>query len=91
MAKKKESIATDLADILADELNKYSKTHKVAYFLDQHDSPTEIDGWVSFGNDVLDLVVANRPNAGAPVGRIIEITGMEQCVTGDTLIDVIIE
>lgn len=79
MAKKKVSKTTpELADILADELNKYSKTQKVAYFLDQHDSPTEIDGWVSFGNDVLDLVVANRPNAGAPVGRIIEITGMEQ-------------
>lgn len=78
MAKKKESKTPELADILADELNKYSKTQKVAYFLDQHDSPTEIDGWVSFGNDVLDLVVANRPNAGAPVGRIIEITGMEQ-------------
>jgi len=79
MAKKKVSKPTpELADILADELNKFDKTQKVAYFLDQHDSPTEIDGWVSFGNDVLDLVVSNRPNAGAPIGRIIEVTGMEQ-------------
>lgn len=76
MAKKK--VSTELADILAEELNKSSKTNKVAYFLDQKDSPSEIEGWVSFGNDVLDLVVSNRPNAGAPVGRILEITGMEQ-------------
>jgi len=78
MAKKKVSKTPELADLLADELNKYSKTQKVAYFLDQNDSPAKIDSWVSFGNDVLDLVVSNRPNAGAPVGRIIEVTGMEQ-------------
>ena len=78
MAKKKSSNAPELADILANELNKYSKSNKVAYFLDEHDSPTEIKSWVSFGNDVLDLAVSNRPNAGAPVGRIIEVTGLEQ-------------
>ena len=76
MAKTKKE--PELSDILADELNKYSKSQKVAYFLNQHDSPTNIDSWVSFGNDILDLVVSNRPNGGAPVGRIIEVTGMEQ-------------
>jgi recombination protein RecA len=77
MAKSKTQ-EPELSDILADELNKYSKSQKVAYFLNQNDSPTQIDSWVSFGNDVLDLVVSNRPNGGAPVGRIIEVTGMEQ-------------
>jgi len=79
MAKKKTKVVIpELADILADELNKYSKDQKVAYFLDDKDSPANINGWVSFGNDILDLVVSNQPKSGAPVGRIIEITGMEQ-------------
>ena len=77
MAKKKKA-EPELADILAEELNKYSKSQKVAYFLDDKDSPANITGWVSFGNDILDLVVSNQADSGAPVGRIIEITGMEQ-------------
>ena len=76
MAKKK--LEPELADILADEINKSNKTQKSAYFLTDKDSPTNVAGWVSFGNDILDLVVSNIPNGGAPVGRIIEITGLEQ-------------
>ena len=76
MAKKKAQ--PELADILAEEINKSSKTQKSAYFLTEKDSPANISGWVSFGNDILDLIVSNRPKAGAPVGRIIEVTGLEQ-------------
>ena len=42
MAKKQE---LDLADILADELNKQSKDQKVAFFLDGDEAPTNVDGW----------------------------------------------
>jgi len=90
MTKKKES--GELVDILAETLNKNSKSQQVAYFLDSDGNvPTNVPDWVSFGNAILDVAVSNRAYGGAPVGRIIEITGLEQCVTEDTLIDVIIE
>ena len=74
----KKNVEPELADILAAELNKFDKTQKVAYFLNDKDSPAEVNGWVSFGNDILDLIVSNRERGGAPVGRILEVTGMEQ-------------
>jgi recombination protein RecA len=75
MAKKK---VLDLADILADELNKQSKDQKVAFFLNDDGAPTNVDGWVSTGCAMLDVAISNRPYGGLPVGRITEITGLEQ-------------
>ena len=75
MAKKQE---LDLADILATELNKHSKDNKVAFFLDEDEAPTNVDGWVSTGCAMLDVAISNRPYGGLPVGRIVEITGLEQ-------------
>ena len=75
MAKKKE---LDLADILAESLNKDAKDHKVAFFLDDDKAPTNVDGWVSTGCAMLDVAISNRPYGGLPVGRIVEITGLEQ-------------
>ena len=75
MAKKQ---AVDLADILADELNKQSKEQKVAFFLDDDATPTNVEGWVSTGCAMLDVAISNRPYGGLPVGRIVEITGLEQ-------------
>lgn len=75
MAKKQE---LNLADILADELNKYSKDQKVAFFLDGDEAPTNVDGWVSTGCAMLDVAISNRPYGGLPVGRIVEVTGLEQ-------------
>jgi len=77
MAKKKEQ-DLDLADILAGELNKQSKDNKVAFFLDDDTAPTNVDGWVSTGCAMLDVAISNRPYGGLPVGRIVEITGLEQ-------------
>ena len=77
MAKKKAK-ELDLADVLAGELNKYSKDQKVAYFLDSDEAPTNVEGWVSTGCAMLDVAVSNRPYGGLPVGRITEITGLEQ-------------
>ena len=77
MAKKKAK-ELDLADILAGELNKQSKEQKVAFFLDSDEAPTNVEGWISTGTAMLDVAVSNRPYGGLPVGRITEITGLEQ-------------
>ena len=78
MAKKKADKELDLADILAGELNKQSKDQKVAFFLNDDEAPTNVDGWVSTGCAMLDVAISNRPYGGLPVGRITEITGLEQ-------------
>ena len=78
MAKKKAVKELDLADILAGELNKQSKEQKVAFFLDSDEAPTNVEGWVSTGCAMLDVAISNRPFGGLPVGRITEITGLEQ-------------
>jgi len=76
MAKKKKD--QDLASILAEELNKNSNQDQVAFFLDQEGAATNVEDWISFGSATLDVAVSNRPHGGAPVGRIVEITGLEQ-------------
>ena len=68
----------DLAEVLADSLNKQAKDQRVAFFLDNNDSPTNVEGWVSTGASMLDVAISNRPYGGLPVGRITEITGLEQ-------------
>lgn len=84
MAKKstvdQETVSNDLANVLADSLNKKFKStnYKVAYFLEGDDtSPSDVKEWISTGSTMLDLAISNRPNGGLPVGRIIEITGLE--------------
>ena len=68
----------DLANILADGLNKKFKNYKVAYFLDGSDTtPTDIREFLSTGSSILDLAISNRPNGGIAVGRITEINGLE--------------
>jgi len=64
--------------VLADELNKLSKDQNVAFFLDSDEAPTNVGGWVSSGCSMLDVAVSNRAYGGFPVGRITEITGLEQ-------------
>lgn len=76
MAKKTKE--EDLASALAGELNKLSKDQKVAFFLNGDDAPTNVGGWVSTGCAMLDVAISNRPYGGFPVGRITEITGLEQ-------------
>ena len=51
----------DLAEVLADSLNKQAKDQKVAFFLDNNDSPTNVEGWVSTGASMLDVAISNRP------------------------------
>lgn len=73
-------VQDDLASVLAENLNKKFKSsnYKVAYFLEgDSDSPSEVSEWISTGSSMLDLAISNRPHGGLPVGRIIEITGLE--------------
>ena len=79
------SVRDELADVLADTLNKKFKDMKVAYFLDGSDStPTDIKDFVSTGSTMLDLAISNKPNGGIAVGRITEINGLES--TGKSLV-----
>ena len=68
----------DLAAELASELNKTNKDQKVAFFLNEDGAPTNVDGWISTGCAMLDVAISNRPYGGLPVGRIAEVTGLEQ-------------
>ena len=74
----------ELASVLADNLNKKFKDMKAAYFLGDDVAPTDLTEWVSTGSTLLDLAIANRPNGGLPVGRIVEVTGLE--ASGKSLI-----
>jgi recombination protein RecA len=81
--KKKKSVEVELqtgrdelAEAIAESINKNSDGD-VAFFLDAEDDPSKITDWVSTGNSLVDLIIANRPTAGLPVGRITELTGLE--------------
>ena len=75
----------ELATQLADSLNKKFKDFKAAHFLNgQEETPTDLTEWVSTGSTLLDLAISNRPNGGFPVGRIVELQGME--ASGKSLI-----
>ena len=79
------SAKDELAQVLADNLNKQFKDTKVAYFLDgSNATPTDIKEFISTGSSVLDLAISNRPNGGVAVGRITEINGLES--SGKSLI-----
>jgi len=75
----------ELASVLADSLNKKFKDFKAAHFLTgEEDTPTDLTEWVGTGSSLLDLAISNRPNGGFPVGRIVELQGME--ASGKSLI-----
>ena len=68
----------ELAEVIASELNKQSKSHQVAYFLDGvQETPTDVTDWISTGSTILDLAVSNKPDGGLAAGRITEINGLE--------------
>jgi recombination protein RecA len=82
MSKKKSiepSVIDGLASDLVNTLNTKFKHNidKAAYFLADPDQITDVKKWIPTGSDMLSLAISNRPNAGWPVGRIIEITGLE--------------
>ena len=81
MAKNKMELTDELGGLIADTINKQFKSQnlKTAYFLEgDDDAPTIVKEWVSTGSTILDLAISNRKNGGFPVGRVCEITGLEQ-------------
>ncbi len=81
MAKNKMELTDELGGVIADTINKQFKSQnlKTAYFLEgDDDAPTIVKEWVSTGSTILDLAISNRKNGGFPVGRVCEITGLEQ-------------
>lgn len=74
----------ELAQKLADSLNKKFKDFKAVHFLGSEDTQADLSEWVSTGSTTLDLAISNRPNGGLPVGRIAEFTGLE--ASGKSLI-----
>ena len=74
-----------LAELLQKEINKTQKDgSKVAFFLDEEETPWDILEWVSTGATMLDLAISNRPHGGLPVGKIVELSGLEG--TGKSLL-----
>jgi RecA/RadA recombinase len=91
MAKKNGPDPEELASAIVDTLNKTFKDGQVAYVIGQEETPTDLTDFISTGSSLLDLAISNRVNGGIACGRITELTGLEGCVTEDTLIDVEIE
>ena len=81
MAKNKLELTDELGGVIADTINKQFKSQnlKTAYFLEgDDDAPTIVKEWLSTASTILDLAISNRKNGGFPVGRVCEITGLEQ-------------
>ena len=81
MAKSKSDLSDELGGDIAETINKQFKAQniKTAYFLEgDTDAPTIIKEWVGTGSTMLDLAISNRKYGGFPVGRVSEITGLEQ-------------
>lgn len=75
----------EMALLIQKELNKAQKDGtKVSFFLDEDDNPVDVKEWVSTGSTLLDLAISNRPHGGFPVGRMVELSGLES--TGKSLI-----
>jgi len=67
-----------LAAAIAESINSQFKEFKAVHFLGGNDTEaSDVYEWISTGDDILDLRIANRPHGGIPVGRITEITGLE--------------
>jgi recombination protein RecA len=81
MAKSKSDLSDELGGVIAETINKQFKAQniKTAYFLEgDSDAPTIVKEWVGTGSTMLDLAISNRKYGGFPVGRVCEITGLEQ-------------
>jgi recombination protein RecA len=72
MAKKMNS--DDFTVDLIKQLNKEHGT-RVAYNLQNDESPTHVKRWISTGSKQLDGIISNRSAGGLPEGRIVEIFG----------------
>lgn len=77
---KKEESAVSLGDSIISAINDRFKTntYKTAYHLTDPDVISDVTDYVSTSSMMLDIAISNKPDGGFPVGRISEITGLEQ-------------
>jgi recombination protein RecA len=68
------SVTDDLSRSLIADLNKLDID---SYTLGDEWTPTDLNDWIQTGSSLLDLAISNRPNGGIPVGRIVELSGLE--------------
>lgn len=89
----KKEFKDDLTLLIAKNINKEFKNQPdLVQFMDGDETnASDVRDWVSTGSSLLDLIISNRPNGGVPSGRIVELLGLEGCVTVDTLIEVEID
>jgi len=79
MAKKQENLGEFLTESLNKKFKKTLGQNQTVYFLDGNgESPNNITDWVSTGVTHLDMAISNRVGGGLPVGRIVELMGLEQ-------------
>ena len=94
MAKKEkvDEILTEKKDVgtlisgLAESLSELSKKSNESdtYIFETSLTPTDVTGWVSSGSDLLDLKISNQKNGGFPLGKIVELQGLNS--SGKSLI-----
>lgn len=69
---------SELAELIVKTMNKsQADGSKVAYFLDEQEDPSMVTDWISTGSTLLDLAISNRKDGGLPVGRLVELNGLE--------------
>lgn len=75
-AQMEEALSLDIIEGVNTALK--GNAYKTAYYLSDPTINSDVKYWVSTGCDILDLAISNRPNGGFPVGRIVELMGLEQ-------------
>lgn len=77
MAKKKKNDNKDILESVRDDINKkFKDTGKnVASVMSDTSTDIEPEGWISTGDDILDLSISNRPHGGLPLGKYVNIYG----------------
>ena len=75
----KPTVRDELSSIISKNLGKkFKDIEQAVWFLDEpEDAPTNVTDWISTGSKILDLSISNRPNGGYPVGKIVELNGLE--------------
>lgn len=77
----------NLTSLISQSINSKSRSddgRKVAFSLDDTESPSEVDHWISTGSTILDLMISNQEEGGLPTGKIAVLYG--QSGSGKTLI-----
>ena len=76
MARKKRNTAGKMSmDDIRQSINKRAGMN-VAHNLEE-DNPTEVTDWIPTGSTWLDAVICKGQRAGIPVGKVVEIAGLE--------------